>query len=485
MEWNKMVQKLFYWRTEGKDVATNLPIGMLNKDTETTKVNLSILKQKESLDKHFKEIDEIKDFYLSEMMISRIIDDALNPIGSDEDIFKVTIKNDDGSINEIATNEIRNFVKDFNIEKIITDIAPDILAYGPHYLRLDVNTLESDKTLKGIINIHDDVDPKNIIPVWRDSRIIYYNVIKDGKILREPAHKYAFFGFSNSRKKVKIELNDEDVIYFRTAEGLLQPVLQNLKILYLLEGLVYINLIKKSSKQNIIGVGVPDSIKPEEAIQVAKTYEKMVNKSINSIEINFEEIKETLEQILKHSSNIKVIPNWSDKGQIEKVDFATFEDLDDLFEKIQDTRNVILQTNGFPPSIFENEISRMDLIQNSVRYSKKLKTFQGSIKNSLSQMFLNHLINMGYDINMKNIEIQFLNVVNMNDIEKIEFLNMTLDMMDNVKSFIQDFADNAGEMGIEVDNSVMLDFYNKTFEKIFGKNIFKMKNKNADENEDD
>jgi len=481
MDWNKMTQRLFFWKTEGTDAGTLKNMNMLKDDNPITKVNLSILKQQESLSKHFKEIDDIKDFYLSEMMISRIIDDALNPIGGEDEIFKVTVKNDDGSVNEIATQEINNFKKEFNIEKIITDISPDILAYGPHYLRLDVNTIDSDKTLKGIVNIHDDVDPKNIIPVWRDNRIIYYNVIKDGKIIREPAYKYAFFGYSTSRKKVKIELNDEDVVYFRTAEGILRPVLQNLKTLYLLEGLVYINLIKKASKQDILGVNIPDSVKPDEAVQIAKTYEKLVNKSINSIEFNFDEVKETLEQILQHTNTIKVVPNWSDKGQVEKIDFGVFDDLDDLFEKIEDTRNIILQTNGFPPSVFENDVSRMDLIQNSVRYSKKLKTFQSSIKNSLAQLFLIHLVNCGYDVNMKNIEVQFLNVVNLNDLEKIEFLNMTIDMMSNINEFVQSFAENADDLGVNVDQTVIIDFYNKTFEKMFGKTIFKLQNQEHSE----
>jgi len=468
--WNKATQKLFFWMNTQKDPAVGNYVS--NETDSQKKVNLALLSTRDDLVKTHKLLTELKDFYLSQMMINRIIDDALNPVGSENEIFKVTIKNEDDTVNEVATKEANLFKKNFNIEKLLIDIAPDILAFGSHYLRLDVETIDSDKVLKGIINIHDDTDPTKIIPIWRDNQVLYYNVIKDNKIYKEPAYKYVFFGFSTSRKKVKVDLNDEEAVYFKTGQGILNPVIELLRTLYLLEGLVYINLLKKATKQNVLGVTIPDAVSPEEAINIAKSYEKLVNKSLNKVEFDFENIKDTLNSILENTNNVKVVPSWGDKGQLEKQEYGVYEDLEDLFTKIEDLRNVILTTNGYPEDIFNNSAGRMDIIQNSVRYSKKLKTFQTGLINSLQQLFLIHLKNQGHDISIRHIDIQFLNVVNLNDLEKVEYLSMTIDMMDTIKSFVGDIADEAEELGVKVNQKALVKYYNKSFEKLFGEPMF-------------
>jgi hypothetical protein len=405
---------------------------------------------------------------MSKMMISRIIDDSLNPTSEGDELFKVTIYNNDGTENELATKEARQLKRSLNLERLIVDIAPDILAYGSHYLRLDVNPINSDNVLKGIINIHDDVDPSNIIPVWRDSEIIYYNVIDKNNILKKQAFEYAYFGFSNERVKVEVDINDESAVYFRIGSGLLRPVLHLLRTLYLLEGLVYVNLIKKVSKQSILTVTVPEGMTPEKAIEVAKSYEKLINKNLNKVNIDFENIQDTLEQILTNTSEVKVIPDWGSKGQLQKQDLEIYSELEDIFEKIADLRNIIFQTNGYPTTLFENESTqRVDIIQNSVRYTKKLKSFQASLKNGLKHIFLVHLRNQNFDVSASNVEIQFTNVINVSDLEKVEYLSMVIDTMSSIKDFIDEIADNADELGVDVNRKSLINFYNKAFKKLF------------------
>jgi hypothetical protein len=465
-QWNVLAQKLFWWKNTNTD-----PVVGNYSDTEDQKlrkVNLAIINTHKNLKKFYKEIDVLKEFYMSKLMIGRIIDDALNPTAEGDEIFKITINNNDGTVNELATKEARQLKRNLNIERLIVDIAPDILAYGSHYLRIDVNTINSENVLKGIMNIHDDVDPASIIPVWRDNEIIYYNVIKDGKIERVNAYEYVFFGFSTERTKVEIELNDDQAIYFRVGTGLLKPVIHLLRTLYLLEGLVYVNLIKKVSKQPILSVTVPETMTPEKAIDVAKSYEKLINKNLNNVKIDFENIQETLEQILENTSQVKVIPDWGSKGQIQKQDLEVYAELDEIYEKITDLRNVILQTNGFPSSLFENDSTqRIDIIQNSVRYTKKLKSFQQALKNGLKHLFLIHLKNQNFDISMFNIDIQFTNVINVSDLEKIEYLSLVIDTMSTIKDFINEIAEESEELGINVNKRSLIKFYNKAFKKLF------------------
>ena len=463
--WNKLAQKLFWW----KNTNTDPLIGSdYIENKEERKINLALINTHNNLKKFYKEISILKEFYISHMMISRIIDDALNPTAENNGIFKVTILNDDGTVNEQATKEARILKKNLNLERLLIDIAPDILAYGSHYLRLDVNTATSENIIKGIINIHDDVDPSTVIPVWRDSDILYYNVIKNNQIKKAMPYEYVFFGFSTERLKVEVDINDEQAVYFRVGMGILKPVLHLIRTLYLLEGLVYVNLLKKVTKQPILSVSVPESMAPDKAIEVSKAYEKMINNSLNKVEIDFENVQQTLENILENTSKIKVIPDWGSKGQIEKKDLEVYAELDEIFEKIEDLRNVILQTNGFPTSLFENDSTqRIDLIQNNVRYTKKLKTFQQSLKNGLIHLFLVHLKNQNFNLTRKNVQIEFINVINISDLEKIEYLSLVIDTMSNVKDFINEIAEDSDDLGVNVNKKSLIKFYNDIFKKLF------------------
>jgi len=466
--WNKYVQKLFWWKNTNVDPL----VGNVEENKSEGKINLALLNTHENLKNLYNEINLLKDFYISKMMINRIIDDALNPTAENDDLFKVEIINDDDTVNEMATKEVNQLKKNMNLERLIIDISSDILAFGSHYLRLDVNTIDTDFAVKGIINIHDDVDPTSIIPIWRDNEILYFNKIEKGKIIKKQNFEYVYFGFSNERIKVKTKLDDENSIYFRIGNGLLKPALQSIRTLYLLEGLVYVNLIKKVSKQPIIGVSVPESISADQAINIAKSYEKLINSNLNNINIDFNNIKETLENILENTNKVKVIPDWGNKGQLQKQDLEIFSDLEDIFTKIEDLRNIIVKTCGFSPEILESSLSRNESVQNNVRYSKKLKTFQTSLKNGLIHLFLIHLKNCGYDVSSRNIKITFSNVLNIEDLEKIEYLSMVIETMGGIKDFIDDIADNAEEIGISVNKKSLIKFYNKSFKRLLDEDIF-------------
>jgi hypothetical protein len=463
------IKTLFNWQT----TANPLPTGRKRESSKEVIRHATIETQTELIG-IIKNVDEVKDFYMSQMIIQRIFDDALNPSADSDDLFNISIVDSEDNVNERLTKIANNFKREFNVEKLVSDISPDIIAYGFYYIRLDV--ANKDQQNKGIINIHDDVESDKVIPIFRDNQIAYFNVIKeDGSIIQEPPYKYVFFNYNQKRKKVKTHLNDTEAIFFRMGQGVLDPVIPQLKNLYLLEGMLYINMIKKALKQPILSVSVPDKTKPEEAVNIARTYERLVNKNLADIEIDFDNVRKTLDDILKNVGNVKVIPGWGDKGSIEKTDFRDDESFSDIKEKIEDLRTTILQTEGISAQILETGMTRVEHIQQSVRYAKKVKSFQNSLIHSIRQLFLIHLQNLGYNIDHKNINVTFNGVIDLHDLEKIEYLNMTLELLDGVNSFVSDIRDGGEESGIKVDENLLASFYNKSFNKILEKDIFILK----------
>lgn len=463
------IKKIFRWETVNGN--GGLP-STGSRENKHEAIRNATIETQTDLKKIIESVDDIKDFYMSKLIVNRIIDDAINPSADSENLFTVNIVDDEDNTNEKLTRISNKFKKEFNIEKLITDISPDIVSYGFHYIRLDVNA--KDEGAKGIINIHDDVTPEKIIPIFRDNQVAYFNRIQnDGTIVKEPAYKYVFFNYSQRRKKVQTHLNDTDAVYFRLGEGVLHPVLSQLKNLFLLEGVSYINILKQTVKQPILTVSVPDKTKPEEAVKIAQTYEKLINKNLNSMDIDFNNVNKTLNDVLTSAGKVKVLPGWGDKGAVEKTEFGDRTDYDsNLKDKIQDLRTTILQTEGMSQQILETGMTRVDNIQQSVRYAKKIKTFQNSLVRSIKQIFLIHLQNNGYNLTHENIKISINGVVNLHDLEKIEYLNMSLELMDNVNSFISDVRDASDTSHTKIKEDVLAKFYNKTFNKILGEDIF-------------
>jgi len=420
-----------------------------------------------------KDIDSIKEFYFSQLIINRILDDALNPTGNDNRLFKAIIYNKNGEIDESATNLLDEFVDEFNLQKMIIDIASDLLFYGEYYLRLDVNSINDENfSKKGIINIHDDVEMENVIPIFRDSDVSYYLKLNKKKIETISPSSLVYFSLPSSRIRIKIDGLDDKIAYLRMGKSVLYPVYGLLKELKFLENIIPINFINNASATKLVSVTVPSTTKPMEAQKIAKTFEGMINNTLRSNSSGKTD-DEVLSELQNSLGNVKVIPNFGDKGELNSEDFNSEDKFEDIQEKVGDLRKMILTTIGIPSSIIDEEGLKSDVIKDHVRYTKKLKSIQFALKEGLQRIFIVHLINNGFDNFIKeDIKVQFLNVLNTDDLEKLEFLDLTVSMLDNFKSFVEDFEDNDK---IKINMPEYIKFMNAQFESNAGFQIFELK----------
>jgi len=425
------------------------------------------------------DIDTIKDFYFSQMIIDRILDDSLNPTGNEYKLFEVRIKNSVGDIDEAASKLANNFVEEFNMQKMIIDISSDLLLYGEYFLRVDVNGQNDEYSGKrGIITIHDDVDMTTAIPVFRDSDVSYYLSLGKNKIETVQPTELVYFSLPSSRIRVKVDGLDEKILYLRMGKSLLYPIYGLLKEMKFLENLIPLGFINDALATKLVSVTVPASTKPAEAQKIAQVFEKMINKSlkVGTADKTDEEILRT---IGARVGEVKVIPNFGDKGELQAEDFNSENDYAEMQEKIIDIRKMALTTVGVPASIIDEEGIKSDVIKNHIRYTKKLKSIQYALKEGLQRLLIIHLSNLGFRNYVKeNIDIVFLNILNTDDLEKLEFLDLTVSMVDNFKSFIKDFEDHDE---IEINMKEYVKFLNSQFERMAGFDILSIKEANADE----
>jgi len=427
------------------------------------------------------DIDTIKDFYFSQMIVDRILDDALNPTGNEHKLFDVRVKNSIGEVDEAASKIANEFIEEFNIQKMIVDIASDLLFYGEYFLRLDVNGFGDENfSKKGIVAIHDDVDMTTTLPVFRDSDVSYILKLGEKKIETVQPTEVIYFSLPSSRIRVKVDGLNDKVLYLRMGKSVLYPIYGLLKELKFLEHLVPLGFINDALATKLVSVSVPSSTKPAEAQKIAQTFEKMINKTLRVGTANKTD-EEILSTIGARVGEVKVIPNFGDKGELQAEDFNSENNYDEMHDKITDIRKMALSTIGIPASIIDEEGIKADVIKDHIRYTKKLKSIQFALKEGLQRLLIVHLTNLGFNNFLKeSIDIVFLNILNTDDLEKLEFLDLTVSMVDNFKSFVSDFEDH-DEIGINMEEYVK--FLNKQFSTMSGFDILYYK-ENVDEEEE-
>ena len=429
-----------------------------------------------------KSIDNIKDFYFSQLIIDRLLDDALNPTSQENHLFSVKVLNNEEMIDDAATKILEDFIEEFGIEKLVKDVASELLFYGEYFLRLDVKSISLSPEENGVINIHDDVDMTKIIPVFRDSDIAYYLKLEDNKIKSVSPNKFVYFSLNTQRLKIKVEGIDDKNAIFKMGRSVLYPVYGLLDELQFFENLLPMKFVNNALRTKLVSVSVPASTKPTDAQKIAKAFEKLINNTLKIDKKEGSNSEEILKSLQSKVGNVKVIPNWGDKGELAAQDFTSDNDFDAIFEKVTDIRKMILTTIGIPSSIIDEENLKTDIIKQNVRYTKKLKSIQASLIEGLQRLFIIHLNNKGMTQFIKeNIKITFLNVLNIDDLEKLEYIDLMVSMLDNFNSYIGNFEDNEN---IEIDWENYVKLINDNFSNIVGYDILKFKNSEGNKSDE-
>ena len=477
-----LVNQLFGRWTVAQNDPTTVAYITNEVDSSKKQLALNFFTISQTKDGIIKDIDRIKDFYFSQFIVERIIDDALNPT-SDGQLFSVKVIINDEE-DESLTKLLEDFIDEFNIEKVLKDIAYDLLYYGEYYLRLSVKSIYTSPEENGVINIHDDVDIAKIVPIFRDSNVSGFLKLEkneDNKLhlVTKSPSEYVYFSLPGNRIRVKMQTQDDKVTYIRMGKSVLYPVYGLLQELMFFENIVPIKFIQNAMRTKLVSVSVPANTKPQEAQKIAKTFEKLINNTL-TLKTPNNPTEEIIRKLQEKAGEVKVIPNWGDKGQLEAQDFTSEDDFDQLFEKIQDIRKLILSTIGIPTSIIEDENIKADIIRQNVRYSKKLKSIQDALAEGLKTLFIIHLHNKGFtNILKENIQISFLNILNLDDLEKLEYVDLMVSMLQNFNDYLMQL----NEEKVDIDYENYVDFINTTFHHILGYNIISVKEQSNDQEE--
>ena len=392
--------------------------------------------------KFYKQIEEIKNTYIAEIILEQIIYDVITPDESSSSVISISPTTDDREVKE-ALDELQERV---NIDQLVMDIIDDLISYGEYAVKPIV------EEGKGIVDI-EDTKPGEVISFYRNQDLMFHVRIDPdtGKYyLHEPGEYVKFYV---SSKRIRLELPGELVRYIRERKGIDIPRyvrlgsplftpgrIKKIKQLNLLEDLIPAIQIQSMRKSSVLGVYVPPSMPPKEALEFARKLEEKINDIGIGVNTNIEHI--TVTDILRSATYKKVIPVTSEKGQVTEIHDPK-RDVFDILEPIENLREVILSSVGIPPELIFNtsrsESRRAEILKRYSRYFRKLKFIQMSILEGIRDLVRIHLVNRG--VTSDDFVVRFNNsLINVDDLDKLEFQQATVQILSDIKKFVDEIS---------------------------------------------
>lgn len=392
----------------------------------------------------------IENFYIVESLLSTVVDDALTPDITTGEIVRIT------SPDPIIDAELKKLQLKFDFDNLVLDLTPGLLAHGDYSLSLNV------ERGKGITKIKDNLETNSVVAFYNEGlpeKFIVKNA--DSISIKNPV-EIAHFILSGRKIRVPT-LSETDIervrersgsaladallalpTYARVGRPLLMGVLSKIKELQLLESLIPAVKLAELSQGSMVSIDVPASADPKAAFDIAREYENIFNSKVG---INNQVGMITVSDIMSTAGRIKVVPSYQGKGSMQSVDVKNSSNTSEIFNTIRDTRDVICTSIGFPTELLFGGANRLEIVKKYTRYVRKIKSIQSTISAGLTQICMAHLRNTDRTsyATVKDIDIYFLNeIVNIDELEKLEFNDSKLTLVSNILGFIERLADSPG-----------------------------------------
>jgi len=403
----------------------------------------------------YNKVKSTRDTYLYAGIVSLLVEDSLAPSIVTNDIVAITSKN------EAYKKDLEEFQKDFDLDEIVKTIVGDLLSFGEYFLGIKVDGLKDGKAGKGITEILDNVDQGKIVALYNGTMPSRYIVMNDkGKqIGTKKPYEIAHFIVGDRKLRIKIEEKQQSE-YVRIGRPLFWGTFELLNNLMLMTALIPASYVQKINNSSIIGVQVAEGTSPEQAFEIADQFQSLLNKSVTFDKASGEI---SISDVLNAAGKFKVIPQYGDKGSMQKVD-PRFDEITDL-SVLDDLRQSIMSAIGVPYNfLFGGSESKGDTLKTFSRYVRKLHNIQAAVGYGLKQLAMTHLLNRGHKPSVEDIDIKFTNaLVHVEDLDKIEFIDTLVSTLGNVSETV---AKISQEIGAEINMEELEKFYSRFLKPI-------------------
>lgn len=399
----------------GADVESNRSIVTGN---ATTDKNLSTYYQKMSEIKTYEMTD------LTDLITSLFRDYVVNFMNKNGDI--VSIKNEDGTINEPKTQRLNKILrKDLRIQDIIADHLNEIIYYGGYHFLITKSRDESGHILLNRLDLY---DPVVVVTRVKDDKTTYICRGKDGTIYEVPYTELIKLSISTVRLRNDMDKDKFNPQYTRPDEEDPKSARDIISVdsLYLASLPIYYSITHKVKeyllKDIIVSLlSIKDLVQPillmihmdkgtslEAANELTKKAEALINNytDLSTILTSQFSLADIIDALL---NNIRVLPDYNSS----LTNMGTVE-LNKINQKIQEMRmeldnckDSVLNTMGISLDLAQGRMSKWDTLKASERLNSRVNAIITGLKNSIAEI-CNVLSNIYYEEDMDEDQVEVL-----------------------------------------------------------------------------
>jgi len=406
----------------------------------------------------YKDIDELRKFYLANVLITQFATDALTPEVGTEEVLEVISVDKDSMVAE----ELARLQGEYDLDAIVNSIKEDFLAYGEYYLSVEVDGT-ADAPGKGLVGLRDDVEQNTIISLAEFGKVMsYLRVVKRGigqteKLELADKNTYIQFSFDPGRlridlmkemephiariKKLEKDFNTKIPRFVRIGKPILFDVIDKISELSLLEQLVPAIQLSNLASGNVVGLSVPANMDPEEAIKLCTALEELVNRKVS---VNVDHKAISLENVMSSAGRVKLIPIWGEKtSPVTALSYRNTNE-SDMSKWAKDVREVVCGAAGIPVEVIfggtttSDKGAKVDLLRRYARYLRKLKAVQTAIAKGVLQIAGVHLVAKGIPFQEDKVKVRFKNnLIEIDNLDELEYIDTTIGVLKNVIAFLK------------------------------------------------
>ena len=411
--------------------------GGLGRSQSVMEMFLAVTRVTNDRDKIYQALLEVEDYSIVQMILEIMRDDVITPDESTKEVFALS------SFNPQYDSILKGMNKRLALEELIIDICADILLFGEYPYKV---VTRKDH---GIISLDELANPTDITPIYKGRQITRFLVRSQGQndymysnTSFESYSPYDYITFLRYPRKVRLNTREQ---YPFLIDGLVKvgrsifplEALEKIKSLYLLEKMLPISRILQMNKSTIVGVQLGQSMMTKAVIEACNEYERYLNSSVSSSSALLD-----ADSVIASIGKYKVIPIVGEQGKIVDQSISSSTDHSDaIATEITDIKNSIVSSVGLLPSYVFGDKDTVESLKSYIRYLRKLDSVQQCMINGIKHLSLIELYaHNENDAVASDINVTFSNNISLANIEKLEFLDILVSMLDKYRTFMENLA---------------------------------------------
>ena len=432
----------------------------LGKSDSIGQMFLAVTQVSNERDKIYQALIEIEDYSLVQTILEIIHDDVLSPDENTNEIFAIS------SDNEQYDSILKGMEKRLALDELIDDIVSDLLLFGEYPFKV------FSKDGK-IVSLDEVLMPTDITPIFKGRNITRFLVRHQGSSAIysstsfDSFSPYDFGSFLRYPRKVRLNVQEN---YPFLVDGVAKigrsifplETLEKIKSLYLLEKMLPLSKVVQMNKNTIVGVQLGHSMMTKAVIDACREYERFLNSQTSSPSSAMD-----ISSLMSTVGKYKVVPILGDKGQIVEQNIGGNQS-DSTSQDISNIRNSIVSSVGLLPSYVFGDSPTNESLKAYIRYLRKIDSIQKCIISGLKHLALIELHVHGiHDAVPSDINVVFANTVSLANIERLEFLDILVSLLNNYTTYIETLAQNPSTKDY-IDKVEMLTFVKKKLSYLKG-----------------